>query len=42
MGLTNIAIFYKFIRAKMASKHGGTESTNQALANAAMRGLQQS
>ena len=38
MGLTNIAIIYKFIRAKMASKHGGTESTNQALANAAMRG----
>ena len=38
MGLTNIAIIYKFIRAKMASKHGGTESTNQALGNAAMRG----
>ena len=38
MGLTNIAIIYKFIQAKMASKHGGTESTNQALSNAAMRG----
>ena len=38
MGLANIAIIYKFIRAKMASKHGGTESTNQALGNAAMRG----
>ena len=38
MGLTNIAIIYKFVQAKMASKHGGTESTNQALANAAMRG----
>ena len=38
MGLTNIAIIYKFIRAKMASKHGGTESTNQALSSAAMRG----
>ena len=38
MGLTNIAIIYKFIQAKMASKHGGTESTNQALANVAMRG----
>ena len=38
MGLTNIAIIYKFIQAKMASKHGGTESTNQALGNAAMKG----
>ena len=38
MGLTNIAIIYKFIRAKIVSKHGGTESTNQALGNAAMRG----
>ena len=38
MGLTNIAIIYKFIQAKMASKHGGTESTNQALSNAAMKG----
>ena len=38
MGLTNIAIIYKFIQAKMASKHGGTESTNQSLGNAAMRG----
>ena len=38
MGLTNIAIIYKFIQAKMASKHGGTESTNQALNNVAMRG----
>ena len=38
MGLTNIAIIYKFIQAKMASKHGRTESTNQALGNAAMRG----
>ena len=38
MALTNIAIIFKFIRAKMASKHGGTESTNQALSNVAMRG----
>ena len=38
MGLANIAIIYKFIQAKMASKHEGTESTNQALGNAAMRG----
>ena len=38
MGLTNIAIIFKFIQAKMVSKHGGTESTNQALGNAAMRG----
>ena len=38
MGLANIGIIYKFVRAKLASKHGGTESTNQALSNAAMRG----
>ena len=38
MGLTNIAIIYKFVQAKLASKRGGTESTNQALSNAAMRG----
>ena len=38
MGLTNIAIIYKFIQVKLASKHGGTESTNQALDNVAMRG----
>ena len=37
MGLTNIAIIYKFVQAKLASKRGGTESTNQSLSNAAMR-----
>ena len=37
MGLTNIAIIYKFIKAKLAAKHG-TESTNQALSKSAMRG----
>ena len=37
MGLTNIAIIYKFIKAKMAVKCG-TESTNQALSKSAMRG----
>ena len=37
MGLTNIAIIYKFIKAKMAMK-SGTESTNQALSKTAMRG----
>ena len=37
MGLTNIAIIYKFIKAKMALKRG-TESTNQALGKSAMRG----
>ena len=37
MGLTNIAIIYKFIQAKMAMK-SGTESTNQALSKTAMRG----
>ena len=38
MGLANIAIIYKFVQAKLASKHGGTESTNQALSKTAMRG----
>ena len=38
MGLTNIAIIYKFVGAKLASKRDGTESTNQALSNAALRG----
>ena len=38
MGVANIAIIYKFIRAKLASKRGGTESTNQAMSSAAMRG----
>ena len=38
MGFTNIAIIYKFVRAKLAAKSRGTESTNQALSNAAMRG----
>ena len=37
MGLTNIAIIYKFLRAKLALKRG-TESTNQALSKTAMRG----
>ena len=38
MGFTNIAIIYKFVKAKLATKSQGTESTNQALSNAAMRG----
>ena len=37
MGLTNTAIIYKFIKAKLAVKRG-TESTNQALSKTAMRG----
>ena len=37
MGCTNIAIIYKFIKAKRALKLG-TESTNQALSKSAMRG----
>ena len=37
MGCTNICIIYKFMKAKMALKHG-TESTNQALSKSAMRG----
>ena len=38
MGLSNLAIIYKFIRAKIKSKYGGTQSTDQALNKAAMRG----
>ena len=38
MGLCNMAIIYKFVKAKLAAKRGGTESTNQALSSAAMRG----
>ena len=37
MGLTNICIIYKFMKAKMALKRG-SESTNQALSKSAMRG----
>ena len=38
MSVANIAIIYKFVKAKLASKPAGTESTNQAMSNAAMRG----
>ena len=38
MGLCNVAIIYKFVKAQLAAKRGGTESTNQALSSAAMRG----
>ena len=38
MGLTNIAIIHKLVKAKLVSKHGRTESMNQALSNATMRG----
>ena len=38
MSLTNIAIIYKFVKAKVASKHTGTGSTNQALSKAATKG----
>ena len=38
MGVANMAIIYKFIKAKLASKGAGTESTNQAMSSAAMRG----
>ena len=38
MGVANMAIIYKFIKAKLAFKHNGTKSTSQALSNAAMRG----
>ena len=38
MIFSNTVIISKFIRAKLASVHGGTESTIQALNNAAIRG----
>ena len=39
MAFTNIAIIYKFIKAKLTNRRcGRTESTNHALDNAAMRG----
>ena len=39
MGLTNKAIIYKFVQAKLTNgRLGRTESTNQALSSAAMRG----
>ena len=38
MGTANIAIIYKFTKAKLRHRYSGTESTNQALNNAAMRG----
>ena len=38
MGFTNIAIIYKFVKAKLATKRRRSESTDQALSNAAMRG----
>ena len=39
IGLFNLAIIYKFVKAKLESEHAGTtESTNQALSKSAMRG----
>ena len=39
IGLLNVAIIYKFVKAKLESEHAGTnESTNQALSKSAMRG----
>ena len=38
IGTANIAIIYKFIKAKLATNRSGTESTNQAMSSAAMRG----
>ena len=38
MGVSNIAIIYILIKAKIQSKHGGTASTNQALNKAALKG----
>ena len=39
IGIINIAIIHKFVKAKLTSKNEGTESTNQALSNVAMRGI---
>ena len=36
--LANFAIIYKFIKAKLKTTCGGTESTNQALSKSATRG----
>ena len=38
MGVTNLAIIYKFIKARIASNSSGTESTNQALSKSALKG----
>ena len=38
MAITNSAIIYKFIKAKMANRSAGTESTNQALSKNAFKG----
>ena len=38
MGAANVAIIYKFLMAKWQSRHGGTESTNQALSKSAFKG----
>ena len=37
MGLMNLAIIFKFMRAKYRSRNESTESTNQALSNAALK-----
>ena len=38
MIIANVAIAYKFLMAKIQSRGGGTESTNQALSKSAMKG----
>ena len=38
IGTANIAIIYKFIKAKLATNRSGTGSTSQAMSSAAMRG----
>ena len=38
IGVSNMAIIYKFIKAKLSFKQGVTGSTNQALSKAGMKG----
>ena len=39
MGITNLAIIYKFSKAKLLSANNGTTSTSQALSKSSMKGV---
>ena len=39
MGITNLAIIYKFTKAKLLNARNGTSSTSQALSKSSMRGV---
>lgn len=39
MGITNLAIIYKFTKAKLLSARNGTGSTSQALSKSSLRGV---